>query len=238
MKKSVIGLSAAGAVAVAFGIVAVLNSGGSPVEAAAAKPSLVTVDGNASVSVTPTTAQVNVSINNQGGTAQQALNSNNTTANKVIQAVENLGIAKSAIATQGLNINPVYNQNGTAITGYQVSDALDITTKASQAGKAVDAAVQAGANQVDGINFTVPNNIGYQTAYKTAMKNAESQASAIAASMGERVLGVKSVVSVNQNTTTPMPYAMAASATAVHTPIMPGQSTQSVSVKVVYIIGH
>lgn len=238
MKKSVIGMGAAAALAAAFGMVAVLNSGGSPVQAAGTAPSLVTVYGNASISVTPTTAQVSVSVNNQGTTAQAALNANNAAANRVIQAVEQLGVAQSAIATGGLNINPVYNQRGTKITGYQVTDTLNITTTAAQAGKAVDAAVQAGANQVDGINFTVPTNIGYQTAYKQAMANAQSQASAIAASMGERVVGVKSVSSMNENTS-PMPFEMNATvASAPSTPIMPGQSTQSVSIKVVYLIGH
>ncbi len=238
MKKSVLGVGAATALAAAFGVVAVLNSGGSAVQAAATTPSLVSVYGNGSVSVVPTTAQISVSVNNQGSTAQEALNGNNATANHVIQAEEHQGVAKSAIATAGLNISPVDNQNGTQITGYQVTDTLNITTTAAGAGKAVDAAVQAGANQVNGINFTVPNNIVYRTAYKAAMANAQNQASAIAGSMGEKVLGVKSVASVNQNTT-PMPYAMSVTgASAARTPMMPGQSTQSVSVKVVYIIGH
>lgn len=236
MKKSHAGLAALIILTATTAILAV-NGRSVPARAATQSPSLVTVVGSGTVTMTPTTAEISVGVNNQAPEAQLALARNNSLMNQVLTSVQHLGIPASALATTGLNINPVYNQNSTQITAYQVSDSLTITTSVSKAGQAVDAAVAAGANQVNGINFTVPAAAEYHAAYRSAVKNAASQADAIATSLGEHVLRVKSVTTVNQ-AASPQPFMKLTDAASAPTPILPGQSTQSLSVKVVYVIGH
>lgn len=229
-----------GVLAAGVGTLALLASAASPVASASQNPikTSVTVFGTSTVTVTPTKAQVMLGVSNQDSSAQAALASNNQTMNQVIAAVEKLGIPKTAISTGGLGINPVYNQaNPPAVTAYQVSDNLTINTTIALSGKVIDHAVAAGANQVNGINFTTPTNTAYEKSYHAALKNARTQALAVASGLDEHLLGTKTVTVETGATQVPQPYFALASA-ASNTPVLPGQQQESVTLKVVYQLGH
>ena len=75
----------------------------------------------------------------------------------IIAGLKSLGIADADIATSGLNIYPQYaNGSTTRITGYQVSEQLQVTVRdLDKAGDAVDVAISKGATDVSGISFDV-----------------------------------------------------------------------------------
>jgi uncharacterized protein YggE len=229
-----------GAGVLILGLGLVLAASASPPASASQNPikTSVTVYGTSTTTVTPTKAQVMLGVSNQAATAQRALAGNNRTMDAVVAAVEKLGIAKDAIATSGLSINPVYNQaNPPAIKGYQVSDNITINTTVALAGTVIDRAVAQGANQVNGVSFTTPPNREYAVTYRAALKDARAQANAVAASLGEHVLGAKSV-NVQQNQSNPVLPVEFAAASAPNTPILPGQQQESISLKVVYELGQ
>lgn len=198
----------------------------------------VTVYGTSVENLSPTEASVTVGVTDQQSTAQAALSVNNQKMTAVIKAIQALGIANKDIATSGLNIYPQYgNGNPGPLVGYQVQNQVTITVATSKVGTVLDKAVAAGANQVEGVNFTVaPLSNSYQTTYQKALQNAQAQAQALAAAMHQKVLGVVSVSYGSSNNPSGQFFNAAASAPS-GTPIMPGQQQQTLTLKVVYRLG-
>ncbi len=208
--------------------------------AASATPAAttVTVYGTSVENLSPTQASVTVGVTDQQSTAQAALSLNGQKMASVIKAVESVGIVSKDIATSGLNIYPQYgNGNPGPLVGYQVQNQVTVTVATSMVGTVIDKAVAAGANQVQGVNFTVPPlSNSYQTTYQKALHNALVQAQALAVALNQKVLGVVSVSYGSNNGSSGQVFNFAASAPS-GTPIMPGQQQQTLSLKVVYRLG-
>ena len=206
--------------------------------------STLTAVGQFTLHLTPTQAQLNIGDVESATTASQALAKNSAVTANIIKALESGGIKASEMATSGLNISPTYGSysgNGTPpVTGYQASNSLTVTlNNVSQAGTVIDEATQAGANQINGISFGVSNpSSWYKKAYAGALKDALNQAEAVAKPLGEKILGIRSIALQNNNSG-PVYYQNAASAAmaAAAVPVLPGQSSFSVQVTVVYRIG-
>lgn len=198
----------------------------------------VTVYGSSVENLAPTQASVTMGVTDQQSTAKAALSLNNQKMTTVIQAIKALGIANKDIATSGLNIYPQYgNGNPGPLVGYQVQNQVTVTVGTSEVGTVLDKAVAAGANQVQGVNFTVaPARKSYQTAYLNALHSALSQAQALGAAMHEKVLGVVSVAYASNNGFSSQVFNRAVSGSSI-TPIMPGQQQQTLALKVVYRLG-
>ena len=198
----------------------------------------VTVYGTSVANLSPTQASVTIGVTDQQSTAKAALSVNNQKMTTVIKAVESLGIASKDIATSGLNIYPQYgNGNPGPLVGYQVQNQVTITVATSQVGTVLDQAVAAGANQVEGVNFTVaPLSNSYQATYQRALHNALSQAQTLAAALKQKVLGVVSI-SYGSNSGSSGQFFNAGASTPSGMPIMPGQQQQTLTLKVVYRLG-
>src|SRR5208283_5502244 len=117
---------------------------------------------------------------------------------KVMQALVSLGINQSYIQTSSYtltiqtltsttysiqNISPTSQSNASEIQ-YVAKNAIQITlTNTSLVGRALDAAVNAGVNEVDGITFTFTPQLTaslQKQAIQLATQNAADQADAIA----------------------------------------------------------
>jgi hypothetical protein len=170
--------------------------------------------------------------------------------NNVIAALGAIGINSSSIQTTSYNISPqtTYDKNGLAvITGYQVSNEIEVTVQVSGAsvgtlgakvGQAIDAAVGQGANEIYGIQFTASNAAIQQAtnqALQLAVQDAAAQAKVVATALGVSVVGV---VSLDASPSYPSPYVLKAGIqSSVSTTIIPPQSLQiSASVQAVYSI--
>ncbi len=227
---------------VAAGILAAAVSnglkGGRTVASTATPATTITVYGNSVQNVVPNQASVTVGVTDQKSTAQSALSLNSQKLSAVIDAIKAMGIPSKDFATSGLNIYPQYgNGNPGPLIGYQVQNQVTISVPSSQVGSVLDKAVSAGANQVQGVNFTSSSSSSaYQSAYQQALQNAAREAKAIASSLHQRVLRVVSVSYSSNNQSTQSTVYNAASA-ASGTPIMPGQQQQRLTLKVVYRLG-
>ncbi len=243
MRKYMLPYAVAIPVALAMGAVGFLSAPGKTARAQAV--STLTVQGQATVNLTPNQAVLNLGDVANAKTAAQAMAQSNAITQAIIHRLEADGVAAKDIQTSGLNVNPNYGQGSATasppITGYQVNDSLTVTVnQISLVGRLIDAAMASGANQINGVTFSVTNvSIGYQQAYAEAIKDAESQAQAVLTPLGEKILGVKSV-SLNNNSGVVLPLngQIFASAEPAHTPVMPGQTQFSAHVTVVYRIGR
>jgi uncharacterized protein len=149
----------------------------------------ITAVGDASVSVTPDMARVDVGVATQAGTAQEATQQNATQAGAVISALQALLGANANIKTISYSVSPVYNNpppgQSASIIGYVVTNTVEVTlSDLTQVGKVIDTAIQSGANRVQGISFGLQDRTApVAQALKLAASRARSQADAIASGL-------------------------------------------------------
>ena len=199
------------------------------------------VTGEGTVSATPDEALLLLAVQTQSASANQASSENAAVMSNVIGALVNVGIAKSAIQTVSYSLTPIYlpNQDQTApakIVGYTARNAIQVTlSDFSLVGKALDAAIGAGVNDVQGVMFTLTQtayaNIEQQ-ALQLALQDGGAKAKAMASTLGVTLLGPVSVVP--GYTSQPVPQRLTAS--AAQTPIQPGALQVTVNVQITYQI--
>jgi uncharacterized protein YggE len=193
----------------------------------------ITVSGTGTVSATPTQAGFEFGVSTRSKTAQQALSDDSTQMRKLIAALEAAGIPAAALQTSSVSLDPVRSGDDSTIVGYSASNTVSATVNdLSKAGAVVDAAVAAGANEVDGPNLTVADQTAfYDQALKAAAADARAKAQVLAAAGG---LQVGAVASVEENTgNAPLPFAQSA-ADSTSTPIQAGTQQVTASVTVVF----
>jgi len=200
----------------------------------------IIVTGSADVQGQPDVAYVTLGVNTQDKIAATAAQANAAATDKVITAIIHVGIPKTDIRTSSYSIGTMtdYRSNPPVITGYQASNEVQVTIHdLAKIGPVIDAAVAAGANVANGVNFGIENDTELrQRALVLAIKSAQAKAQTMAEVLGVKLGPVLSATEAG-GVTPPRPvmYGMA-KAEAAPTPIMPGQLTVNASVTVVYII--
>lgn len=194
---------------------------------------VITVTGNGTVDATPDRASFNFGVATQGSTAADALSRNAYQARTIIDALKKAGIDSSDIQTMQVSLWPQTSRNGTRITGYQASNSVQVTAGLGRSGALVDAAVRAGANNVDGPSLdTADKSSLYAAALKRAISDAKVKAQALADGAG-LTLGSLLKVREGDNSAQPMPlYGAARDAASV--PIEAGTQQIQASVTVTY----
>ena len=198
--------------------------------------STITVTGNGAVDATPDRASFDFGVTTNGATAAEALGRNSSEARRIIAALKGAGIGSSAIQTTQVSLWPQTTNNGREITGYQASNSVQVTAALGKSGQLVDAAVRAGANNVDGPNLdTAAKAALYDQALKQAVVQAKGKAQAIAAATG---LTLRSQLKVREGGgPTPIVYGEALAAKPAGVPIEAGTQKIQASVTVTYSTG-
>lgn len=118
----------------------------------------LTVSGEGKVLAVPDVAITELSINVEAATATIAQTQANAKSNAVVDFLKNKGIDEKDIKTSGYNIYPQYDYvNGRSILrGYQVTQSFTVKIRdIENANEALDGVIDAGVNQVGGINFQI-----------------------------------------------------------------------------------
>lgn len=194
----------------------------------------ITVTGNGTVDATPDQASFDFGVTTNGATAAEALNRNASEAQAIVDALKQAGVDSSDVQTTQVSLWPQTSNDGREITGYQASNSVQVTAALGKAGALVDAAVAAGANNVDGPNLdTADKSSLYDQALKQALGDAKGKAQAIADGAGLTITGVEKVTEGGQ--ASPLPYygPMAAAAKS-SVSIEPGTQQIQASVTVTY----
>lgn len=194
---------------------------------------LITVTGSGTVDATPDRASFDFGVTSQGATAAEALNRNSSEARAIIDALKRAGIDSSDIQTTQVSLWPQTSSDGSRITGYQASNSVQVTAGLGRSGALVDAAVRAGANNVDGPNLDTADKASlYGEALKKAIDDAKTKAQALADGAG-LTLGPLQKVQEGDNAAPPVPM-YAATRDAASVPIEAGTQQIQASVTVTY----
>jgi uncharacterized protein YggE len=206
--------------------------GARAVEGATQSGDSITVSGNGSVVAAPTTAVLSVGVEARAATAKAALAANAREMRQVIDAVKAAG--GSQVGTQSVSLSQVLGQNGEP-TGFAASNVVTATVAVAKAGTVIDAAVEAGANQVSGPVMSVADQGKlYRQALTAAMADARLSAETLAAAAG-RSLGEVTTV-VESGGSTPVPMYEKAAVSDGGTPIEAGTQQTTASITVTFAL--
>ena len=158
----------------------------------------VVVGGDSIVQAQPDTAIVTVSVVTQARQAIEAQQENATKTDAVIRALKNVVGTGTEIKTSGYSLQPqrVYKEGQPpAISGFEARNSVTVTTgELNKLGTIIDAAAQAGSNDVSGIAFTLrQDRPARDRALSEATREAMSKAQVIAQALGGRVVRVVEV---------------------------------------------
>jgi len=162
------------------------------------RPPSITVNGEATIAAEPDQAQIDIGVTTQARTAPDASRENAERLARVLAEVKKLLSKSDEVKTSGYSLNPQYRypQGGKPeIVGYTANNIVRIkTAKLDDVGKLIDAAMQAGANNINRLMFTLKDEEAARLdALRQASVKAKAKAEAIAASLGLKILRISSV---------------------------------------------
>lgn len=206
------------------------------------QPRTINVTGNSQVILAPDIAYISIGVHSEAKSAKEAVTSNNSQTQAVIDAIKGKGVDVKDIQTTNFS---VYQQEKYAPTGedlgpvFMTDNTVYVTMRdISKIGDILDASIAAGANNIYGISFDVQDKeAALATGRDEAMADAKAQAAELAKAAGA-TLGAVQSISYYSNPPTPIYYDMKAQPAGVgggaSVPISSGQLTLTVSVSVTY----
>ena len=226
MKTRILAIAGVLALAAVGAAVALPGSASS----AAAEAGGITVQGTGSVATAPDRAELSFGVESQEPTAKAALAANAAEMRRVIAAVKTAG--GTNVTTQSVSLSPRYDEQN-QVQAFVATNTVSATIKEiAKAGALIDAAVDAGANQVYGPSLSRGDQgANYRKALEAAVADARASAQALASASGLSLGRITAVVEGGGSA--PQPYAVAEKAMdAGSTPIESGtqQVTAVVSV--------
>jgi uncharacterized protein len=214
--------------------------------------STVYATGSALSRVLPDRVHISIGIETTDKTADDALTLNSHLMNNIISKLSSGGVKPNETSTSFFNIFPLYNytESGTRlnVSGFTVTNTLQIeSSNLDNVSQWIDTAVAAGANSINGIDFSVTEKKLEDTRSRLiadAVGNAMEKAEAAASAVQLGITGVKSFV-VDSSTAIPPPLPLPyfgdtisarGEATSL-TPIIAGEQEVSVSVTGIFSMG-
>jgi uncharacterized protein YggE len=204
----------------------------------------VNATGTGTVTAYPNEAHLLFSVRTQNQSAANAAAQNGVIMTNVFASLSALGVNKSDIKTTGYSLSPAYDSyNYSKVVGYVAVNSVEVLVNGTEnlpnVGKIIDAVVKAGVNQVDGISFTY-NDSSYNDlqaqAYRKAVQDANSQASAIVSGLGGVIIGVASVSTNYGYGIMPQPISYGGTTeTKPPTPINSGPQQVTATVNITYL---
>ncbi len=225
--------------------------------AASSSKQLFTVEGTSTISQKPDAADISFTVAKSALTLKVAEDQANTSANTIVMNIKKLGIPEKDIKTSNYNSSPTYDNtstggvplemmpirggNGQTITGYTVSESVDVTlSDITKANSVIDVVSNDGAENVSGPNLTFSSTTQDALVTKArlqAVTNAKQKAQGLADAAGihlGRVVNIQE--SGNQVPIQPLMMKAGNSNSGGSTPtqINPGENTITETVTLSY----
>ncbi len=159
----------------------------------------IQVTGTAVVNVAPDRALIKLGVQTNGRSAKDAQARNAATISKITFELKLLGVEAKDIATDWYTLQPVYEDyEDLRINGYRIYNVIEVTVRdVKKTNDLIAAAFQAGANQVNDVEFYTSDLRKYRDqAREMAMTAATEKANDLAQAAGA---GVSCVISINEN---------------------------------------
>lgn len=162
-------------------------------------PPFIRVTGEASVTSQPDQVQMEIGVVTQAPQADAAASQNAEKVTRVLAAIRKELGASASIKTVNYSLNPNYQyprEGGEpTINGYMAMNTVRITTgDMAKIGRVIDVATAAGANNIQSLMYTLKDEGAvHAEALREASRKAQTEAAAIASSLGLKVVRILSV---------------------------------------------
>jgi hypothetical protein len=194
------------------------------------RPPSITVHGEATISAEPDLAQIDIGVVTQAPSAPEASKENAERLTRVLTEVKKILGKDDEAKTSGYSLTPTYRYpkgGKPEIVGYNASNTVRIkSVRLDQVGRLIDAAMQAGANNVNRLVFTLRDEQAAQLdALRAASAKAKVKAEAIAGSLGLKIVKIASITEGERAIQPVFRQTMAArgeALAAAPTPVEPG----------------
>lgn len=157
----------------------------------------VAVSGNAQVTLKPDIAYLSFGTQNRGADVAKTRDANSKLMEQVFAALKAKGVdVDKDVKTTNFSVNPIYDENGKAVTEYQIDNSIQVKVRnLDKLGEIMEAATAAGANTAGGLYFDVEDReAAYNVALVEAIKNAKMRAETLAKSAGAKLGAVVSAM--------------------------------------------
>lgn len=205
----------------------------------------IVVVGEGKTNITPDIATINVGVDISAPTVKEATKQSKDTMDKVRKALKDAGIESKDVQTSGYNIyaDRSYKEGSPQeVLSYRVSTTFNVTVRdVDKVASVLDAVIEAGANNIYGVNFTAEDTAKAQAeARAKAIKDAEGKAADLAR-LNKVKVGQVIAISEVIGQTGGSYYSRAMSSSmgmggGGAGPIEPGQLEYSVQIQVTYAI--
>lgn len=179
--------------------------------AAPAPPSLL-VTGQATVDAPADQVEIVISVVTEAENSKEAADDNNRKAARVLEAIRRAGLDAKEATTGSFQVQPkiVYpdprsgGDTTPRITGYRVENSIRVKTrKLAILGAVVQSAIDAGANRIESMNFSLADEKSVRlSALREAVQSARAEANAVAAASGVTIVGIRRL-SIDQDFSQP-----------------------------------
>ena len=191
--------------------------------------STVRATGEATVTVQPDLARIDIGVVSEAATAQAAAAQNAKQLTAVLAALKKAAGPGAQIETINYWVNPKYRHGegrAPVILGYTATNTVRVTVSdLSNVSTIIDTATSSGANKIQGINFTLKDeNAARAKALQPAARQARSNAESIASALGLKVVRIVSAEEGHSPPVRPLQERMMMAQTAmdaVSTPVEP-----------------
>jgi len=191
-----------------------------------------------SVSVVPDQAHVSSGVVTRADTAAAALRANSQAMTRVFAELRRAGVAERDMQTRQLTVTPVYTQpdrgsNETArLTGYEArNNVMALIRDLDRTGPVIDALMNAGANQLEGIRFGYSReDEARNQARRAAVEELHARRDLYSEAAGFRIVRLVSFTESGGYRPESGMYAMSMRADSSSTPVAAGEMTIEVTV--------
>jgi uncharacterized protein YggE len=206
----------------------------------------ISVSGTGQASAQPDVAVITIGVTTEAKEASEALTANSVQMAAVIDALKKGGVLAKDIRTQTIQLSPRYEyppratsgeQKPPELVGFMANNLVEARVRElSGLGELLDAAVQAGGNQIQGIRFEIANPSALlvqarDAAWADALAKATQLADLAGAELGP-------ALTIQEFSRTPRPYegarAMALDVAAAPVPVEAGEQSVEIEVQVTW----
>jgi uncharacterized protein YggE len=213
-------------------------------EPANSLPRRITVTGTGRASVRPDMADLRLGVTITASTIESARSASAGVLAAVLGKLKALGIEDRDLQTSMLSVSPQYDYSREGapprLVGYQLSNVVAVVIRdIERVGQAIDAALTAGATNVDRMAFRVADPAAAErTAREAAITDARAKADTFAKAAGVTIAGVAAIVESGAPVPYPLPVSerMAFAAKDASTPIEAGENEVTATVTVAYLL--
>lgn len=198
----------------------------------------ITVDGIGQVSAVPDAAVIELGVQNRAVTASVALSATATQIDALLDVLSGAGVASVDIQTQNVSLFPVYDQPQTStgepvLTGFSATNIVRVRVRnLSNLGPLLDAAIEAGANTIQGVQFELSDPASQMAqARAAAVADARRKAEQLADLAGTELGSIRAIIESSSPVQILPSEAMAGGRSV---PIAPGAQTVQVVVQITW----